>query len=257
MASKDHCRLCEKPFYGKQKSIRCGERDSRFHCKFLPNCVPEPSVSATTVQTTGKSAYKCDSCIKLTGDAANEHSLCKSNQKEAISAEMQCTPSCIRDKDSLSVQLETLRTNGVCTMEMVQSIVVMLSNLSSEVQQLRIDNEAMKMQVRELQQAPSHVRSTRREAATSAITTAKSYRDVVCAANGNPNVSKVAAPGFRSDRASVSKTRGGGVLTALSSRIRSCKRRYDLESCDSVDSALAALNALFKMPWNMQFPVAS
>ncbi|PNF33582.1 hypothetical protein B7P43_G14684 [Cryptotermes secundus] len=37
---------------------------------------------------------------------------------------------------------------------------------------------------------------------------------------------------FRSDKASVNKTRGGGVLTALSSRIRSCKRRYDLESCD-------------------------
>ncbi|PNF20040.1 hypothetical protein B7P43_G05817 [Cryptotermes secundus] len=37
---------------------------------------------------------------------------------------------------------------------------------------------------------------------------------------------------FRSDRASVNKTRGGGVLTALSSKIRSCKRRYDLESCD-------------------------
>jgi hypothetical protein len=38
--------------------------------------------------------------------------------------------------------------------------------------------------------------------------------------------------GFRSDRASVNNARGGGVLIALSSRVRACKRKYDLESCD-------------------------
>ncbi|XP_023703785.1 uncharacterized protein LOC111862535 [Cryptotermes secundus] len=190
MASKEHCRLCEKPFYGKQKSIHCGVCDSRFHCNCVPNCSPEPGVSATT----GKSSYKCDNCNKLTGDAANELSFCNKNQKEAITAELQCTASCIGDKNSLSVQLETLRTNGICTMEMVQSIIVMLSNLSSEVQQLRIDNEAMMMQLRELQQVPSHVQPTRREAGTSTSITAKSYRAVVCAVNGNHSVAKVAAP---------------------------------------------------------------
>lgn len=35
---------------------------------------------------------------------------------------------------------------------------------------------------------------------------------------------------LRSDRMSANKTRGGGVLTALSSKIRSFKRRCDLES---------------------------
>ncbi|XP_023708051.1 synaptosomal-associated protein 25 [Cryptotermes secundus] len=56
----------------------------------------------------------------------------------------------------------------------------------------------MKLQLRELQQAPSHVQSTRREAATSATATAKSYRDVVWAVNGNPSVSKATAPGMNS-----------------------------------------------------------
>jgi hypothetical protein len=37
---------------------------------------------------------------------------------------------------------------------------------------------------------------------------------------------------LRSDRASVNKTRGVGVLIALSCRVLSRKRRYDLESCD-------------------------
>jgi hypothetical protein len=37
---------------------------------------------------------------------------------------------------------------------------------------------------------------------------------------------------FRSNRVSTTKTRGGGVLTALSSKIRTCKRRHDLEFYD-------------------------
>jgi hypothetical protein len=60
-----------------------------------------------------------DSCKKLMGDTANEHSIAKSNQKEALSTEIQRIASRIRHNDSLSVQLEAVRTNGICTMEMV------------------------------------------------------------------------------------------------------------------------------------------
>jgi hypothetical protein len=35
---------------------------------------------------------------------------------------------------------------------------------------------------------------------------------------------------FRSDRVCTNKTRGGGVVIALSPRVRSCKLRCDLES---------------------------
>jgi hypothetical protein len=82
-------------------------------------------------------------------------------------------------------------------MEMVQSLVVMVSKLSSEVQQLRIDDDILKTQLRDLQQAPSHVPSTQCEAASSAIAnnaTAKSYRDVACAVGGNPGATMVTAP---------------------------------------------------------------
>jgi hypothetical protein len=56
------------------------------------------------------------------------------------------------------------------------------------VQQLRMDNDALKMQLRDIHQAPSHVPIIR-EAVSSAIANnvaAKSYRDVVCAAVGKP-----------------------------------------------------------------------
>jgi hypothetical protein len=74
-------------------------------------------------------------------------------------------------------------------MDIVKSSVVMVSKLSSEMQQLRIDNETLKTQLRHLQQASSHVPSIRREVASSVAannTTVKSYRDVVCTMGGNP-----------------------------------------------------------------------
>jgi hypothetical protein len=76
-------------------------------------------------------------------------------------------------------------------MEMIQSLVVVVIKFSSEVQQLRIDNETLKMQLRDLQQVPSHVPYTRLEAANN---TAKSYRDVVCTVGGNPEAAVVPAP---------------------------------------------------------------
>jgi hypothetical protein len=102
------------------------------------------------------------------GDTAKEPYISRSNHKEGFPTEIQCTASRIGENDSLRVQLEAVRANGICTMEMVDSLVVMVSKLSSEVQQLRID-DTLKTQLRDLQQAPTHVPSTRAEAALSAI----------------------------------------------------------------------------------------
>jgi hypothetical protein len=60
----------------------------------------------------------------------------------------------------------------------------MVSKLSSEVQQLRIGSEFLKTQLRDLQEAPSHVPSIRHEVASSV--TAKSYRDFVRTVGGGP-----------------------------------------------------------------------
>jgi hypothetical protein len=111
MANKDPCALFEKPFYGKQMFIRCGECDSRFHSNCLHPGVVEGCVSASTV----KSTYTCDSCKKLSGDTLMEHSNANSNQEEVLSTEIQCNTSCIGDNASLSVQLEAVRANRVCT----------------------------------------------------------------------------------------------------------------------------------------------
>jgi hypothetical protein len=90
-------------------------------------------------------------------DTINEHSIAKSNQKKGLSIDIQSSASRIGDIDSLSVQLEVVHANGICIVEMVQPLVVMVSKLRSEVQQLTIDNNTLKTQLRDLQQAPSHV----------------------------------------------------------------------------------------------------
>jgi hypothetical protein len=90
---------------------------------------------------TDKSTYKCDSCKKFTGDTTNEHYIAKSNQKEASSTKSVHSASRISGNDSLSMQLEPVCVNGISTMEMVKSLVVMVPKLSSEVQQPRNDNE--------------------------------------------------------------------------------------------------------------------
>jgi hypothetical protein len=106
--------------------------------------------------------------------------------------EIQCSAPLIGDNDSFSVQLEAVRVNGIRTMQTVKSLVTIVPKLSSEVQQLRIDNETWKTQLRDLQQASSHVPSIRREVASSAAT--KSCRDVACAVGGNTGATAVTAP---------------------------------------------------------------
>jgi hypothetical protein len=60
---------------------------------------------------------------------------------------------------------------------------------------------------------------------------------------------------LRSDRVSANKTGGGGVLIALSSRIRSFKRRYDLQLYDEcVWLELPTMDSLNLLIGNHYFP---
>jgi hypothetical protein len=62
--------------------------------------------------------------------------------------------------------------------------------------------------------------------------------------------------GFRSDRASVNKTRVGGILIVFSSRVHSHKHRYYLESCDDcVWVEISNLDGLNLLIGNQYFPL--
>jgi hypothetical protein len=101
--------------------------DSLSHSNCLQTGVTETNACAST----GKSAYKRDGCKRLTeegeGDTANEHSIAKSKQKEALSSETESTASRSGDNDSLSLQLEAVHVNGIRTIEMVKLLQWFLS----------------------------------------------------------------------------------------------------------------------------------
>ena len=77
--------------------------------------------------------------------------------------------------------------------------VDIVSTLSSELHQLRVDNETLRTQFHALQQVPSLVHSVYREAASCSEsgkhnTLAKSYRDALCPAVDNPGATAGAPP---------------------------------------------------------------
>jgi hypothetical protein len=83
--------LCGKPLSGKQKLIPCSVCAIR---AFIANFYKV--VSACDEKTsTAKSTHNCDSC--------------------KTSSEMECTVSPNKDSDSYTVQLEAVRSNGICT----------------------------------------------------------------------------------------------------------------------------------------------
>jgi hypothetical protein len=102
MVTREVCRLCDKLIYGKQKCIRRRECELLFH----GTCMSECNVDADT----GKSTYACDSCVSSKEPA-------KVNNVESLS-ESSASP--VRYNNSLSVQIEAVRLNGVSTMEMVR-----------------------------------------------------------------------------------------------------------------------------------------
>jgi hypothetical protein len=67
VASRDACPLCDMPFYGKQKFVRCGACETRIHCVSLQ--LGEAEQAAITA--TGESVYKCDACAKLLGSSSS------------------------------------------------------------------------------------------------------------------------------------------------------------------------------------------
>jgi hypothetical protein len=106
---------------------------------------------------------------------------------ETSSAGIISSASQVRDDYSLSGQLEAVRLNGVCTMEMVKTLIEMVAKFSCEVQLLKSDNTAMKQQLSDLQQfrvplpaSPSGTVSDTRDVAP------KTYRDILTSGGGHP-----------------------------------------------------------------------
>ncbi|PNF33865.1 hypothetical protein B7P43_G07227 [Cryptotermes secundus] len=107
VASRDACPLCDKPFYGKQKFIRCGVCEVRSHCA----CLQLGETEQATLIAEGESVYKCNACANSSGiDMDPTNSLrSPSNEGATIcdSSNQEASPLI-----SVSTQLEAIKHNG-------------------------------------------------------------------------------------------------------------------------------------------------
>jgi hypothetical protein len=93
---------------------------------------------------------------------------------------MDCSASPVTDIDSLSRQLEAVRLNGIYTMEMMKSLIKIVTKFSCEVQEPKSDNTALKLQLRDLHLFHTPPPSISTEALPSDThDAAKTYRDVL------------------------------------------------------------------------------
>jgi hypothetical protein len=135
VTSWDTCPLCDNPFYGKQKLVRCGAYEVRIHCV----CLQLGEAEQAAISATGESVYRCDVCAKSLGSSSSV----KAPSKSLESLHHHGATSCASSNEEafslipVSTQLEAVRNNGQCTIDLVQSLINMVTNLTKEVIDLK------------------------------------------------------------------------------------------------------------------------
>jgi hypothetical protein len=147
-ASRDTCPLCDMPFFGKQKFIRCGACEIRFHCV----CLQLGEAEQATLTATGESAYNCDACSKASGSNSIDKAHVKSPESLSYEGAVSCASPNEEASPLISVcnQLQAIRRNAQCTIELVEPLVDMVTNLSKEVTNLKNDNLLLKQEIKNL-----------------------------------------------------------------------------------------------------------
>jgi hypothetical protein len=95
-----------------------------------------------------KSTLKCAQCVKVLWSSRDENNPIGSIRstsasellKKLLSPERELVLPDLKDSDSLSVQIETVRLNGINTTNLVENLIQKVLKLSEEVQELRKDN---------------------------------------------------------------------------------------------------------------------
>jgi hypothetical protein len=145
VASRDACPLCDKPFYGKQKFVRCGACEIRFHCV----CLQLEEAEQAAITATGESVFKCNACAKASGSNSIDKAPAKSLESLSYEGATSCASSNEEDSPLISVsnQLQAIRRNGKCTIELVGPLVELVTNLTKEVTHLKSDNMMLKQEI--------------------------------------------------------------------------------------------------------------
>lgn len=136
------------PFLENKKTISCGVYDLRFHCSRVQNSERDEEFFTPTKT----SSYKCVVRTKLLRSTRNDETPAKHQRslsasdaiKKVIPPERQLNLPELTSNESLSVQTETVRLNGQTTINLVEKLLAMTTNLTAEVIQLRLTTPSSK-----------------------------------------------------------------------------------------------------------------
>jgi hypothetical protein len=108
----------------------------------------------------GKSSFKCVACTKLIRSTRNDDTPVKPQcsfspsdaTKKFIPPERELDLPELTSDESLSVQIETVQLNGQTTINLVEKLLAMVTNLTAEVTKLMSDSAVLKVQICEVQE---------------------------------------------------------------------------------------------------------
>ena len=134
--------------------MTCGTCDLHFRS----SCIEISDIGQVFLTSTGKSSRKRVARKKQrstrknnTPDKPQRSSSASDAAKKVIFPERQLNLSELTSNESLSVQIETLRIAGQTTINLVEKLLAMVTNLTAEVTQLRSDNAVLQIQLCELE----------------------------------------------------------------------------------------------------------
>ncbi|PNF20345.1 hypothetical protein B7P43_G12886 [Cryptotermes secundus] len=248
VACRDACPICDKPFYGKQKFIRCGVCEVRSHCA----CLQLGEAEQATLTAEGESIYKYNACANSSGiDMDPTNSPGSPSNEGANEGATSCASSNQEASPLIFVsnQLEAIRHNGQCIVQLIESLVDMVTNLAKEVAHSKNDNFLLKEEIRNLhshveasprspreqrilpvetsrketasnQHMPSAALSTQASPAVPAGTTL-SYRDIAVAGVSPPGPTALPDPdGFKSVRYRNGNTTSTPAASAVVNKVK-------------------------------------
>jgi len=142
VASKEMCSVGKKALLRKQKTMRFGVYDMRFQCSRVQNNESDKAFFTPTK----KSSYKCVPRTKLLRSTRNNETSFKHHRslsasdaiKKVTPARRQLNLPELTSNESLSVQTETVRLNGQTTINLVEKLLAMTTNLTPRLLNLRL-----------------------------------------------------------------------------------------------------------------------
>nr|CAD7461178.1 unnamed protein product [Timema tahoe] len=144
--SEDNWAKCSRPFFGRQRLIWCsGPCKTRFHF----DCLKINEAEYEFFMKSGVSTFKCDTCTKKAEASFGNDTLTKSTSAPVLPEWLQQKPPQV-DKSFEELLKAPSADREAVMIQLLNSLISMVYDLSTQVKDLSRDNAGLKSQISEL-----------------------------------------------------------------------------------------------------------